>query len=206
MQLTAAALGIPVAAGGVYSVYNTYLSSATACQNLRNTIISTLEKNIAASAKAVLLKKDIAEFEKSCGAIDPDAKSIFTAALQQLEGERAAATGSAAPAKTGLALPALASFDAMPGERRGWVALGRPGVAGGERNFDGPALSADAPPSAGAILKARWPVPLWAEPPTGRPDLTTARALVQAGTCVRVIDTRVQGERLWVEVAPARCS
>ena len=208
MQLTGAALGIPVAAAGAYSVYNTYFSPTTACQNLRGAIISTMEKNIPADTKGILLKKDISEFEKSCGAIDPDARSIFVAALQQLEAEgTVSAANVPAPAvKARPALPALASFDTMQGERRGWVTLGRRDAAAGELNFEGSEFSATALPEAGTILIARWPMPVWAEPPATRPDLTTARALVQAGRCVRVLAARVGGERLWAEVAPAPCS
>jgi len=209
MQVTGAALGIPVAAAGAYSVYNTYFSTKTACQNLRGAIISTMEKNIPADAKSVLLKKDIAEFEKTCGAIDPDARSIFVAALQQLESQNAplASSGAAATAaKSRPALPALASFDTIQGDRRGWVTLGRRDAAVGELNFEGFNVSATALPAAGTILTARWPMPVWAEPSTSRPDLTMARALVQAGTCVRVLAAREGGERLWVEVTPAPCS
>lgn len=205
MQLTGAALGIPVAAAGVYSVYNTYFSPTIACQNLRATIISTMEKNLAPDAKAVLLKKDIAEFEKACGAIDPDAKTIFVAALQQLEGQASEPTGAGPAVKSRSALPALASFGTMQNQT-GWVALGRRDVSGGEFNFAGLSDSATDPPQRGAILTARWPLPVWAEPPTSRPDLTAARALVQAGTCVRVVSTRAASERVWIEVAPAPCS
>jgi hypothetical protein len=208
MQVAGAALGIPVAAAGVYSVYNTYFSTATACQMLRSTIISTMEKNIPAETKGILLKKDIVEFEKTCGAIDPDARSIFTAALQQLESQAMApASSTPTPAvKTRAALPALASFDAMQGERRGWVTLGRRDAAAGELNFEGSEFSATALPKVGTILTARWPMPVWAEPPTSRPDLTTARALIQAGACVRVLAAHLSGERSWVEVVPAPCS
>ena len=207
MQLTGAALGVPVAAAGVYSVYNTYFSTKTACQNLRGAIISTLEKNISAEAKSALLKKDIVEFEKTCGAIDPDAKAIFVAALQQLEGQSNAGA-SANPVRAPgprTALPSLASFDSIQGAR-GWVALGRRDGTGGEFNFEGPGVSATTLPAVNAVLTARWPVPVWAEPMTGRPDLTAARALVQAKTCVRVVSTRAGGERVWIEVAPAPCS
>jgi len=205
LQLTGAALGVPVAVAGVYSVYNTYFSPTTACQNMRGAIISAMEKNIAAETKAVLLKKDIAEFEKTCGAIDPDARSIFVAALHQLEAEKTTAGAPAPAGKSRPGLTALASFDAMQGEQRGWVALGRRDAATGELNFEGAGISATVLPAAGAILMARWPIPVWAEPPASRPDLTTARALVQAGRCVRVLAARPGGERIWIEVAPATC-
>src|SRR5262249_12324755 len=104
------------------------------------------------------------------------------------------------------ALPALVSFDKMPGDRRGWVALGRREAAGDELNFAAPAASAASPPAPGTVLTARWPIPVWAEPPSSRPDLTAARALVAAGTCVRVLDSRANKDRVWIEVIPAACS
>ena len=63
-QLVGAALGIPVAVAGVYSVYNTNFSTGTACLNLRNTIISTMEKSIPPESKAILIKKDIAAYRR----------------------------------------------------------------------------------------------------------------------------------------------
>jgi hypothetical protein len=205
MQLTGAVLGIPVAAAGVYSVYNTYFSTATACLNLRNTILSTMERTIPGETKAILIRKDIAEFEKACGKIDPDARSIFTATLEQLEAAATppAASGAAAPAKSRTALPTLTNFDKMPGDRRGWAALGRRDAAREELNFAG--LTASMP-ADGAVLTARWPIPVWTEPPAGRPDLTAARALIAAGTCVRVLSSHASNDRIWVEVVPALCS
>lgn len=208
MQVAGAALGIPVAAAGVYSVYNTYFSTKTACQSLRGTIISTMEKNIPAETKSVLLKKDIAEFEKTCGAIDPEARSIFVASLQQLEnqGTPPVANSQVSTVRSRTTLPVLAFFDTIQGERRGWVGLGRRDAPSEELNFAGPGISATTLPSAGTILTARWPMPVWGELPASRPDLTTARALVQAGSCVRVLSTRSSEGRVWVEVAPAPCS
>src|SRR5260221_9007063 len=136
-QLVGAALGIPVAAAGVYSVYNTYFSTGTACLNLRNMIISTMEKGIPPESKATLIKKDIVAFEKTCGDIDPDARSIFLATLEQLEGRGTspASINSATPEKSRPALAALASFEKMTGDRRGWVALGRRDATSEELNF-----------------------------------------------------------------------
>ena len=85
LQLAGAMLAVPAGIAGVYSVYRSHFSSDIACQALRTAIVTTMEKNIAAEAKRSLLRKDVAEFEKTCGAIDPDAKAIFTATLHQLE-------------------------------------------------------------------------------------------------------------------------
>ncbi len=206
MQLTGAALAIPAGAAGVYSAYRSYFSADVACQNLRGTIVATMEKNIAADAKRVLLRKDIATFEKDCAAIDPDAKAIFQAALQELERPSAAAGPGAGTGPQRPAFPGLANLLAgAQGARGGWVTLGR--ADAGELNFEGYAVSAKSLPPAGTVLTARWPVPVWAEPQGGaRPDLTSARALLRAGMCVRVLSSKAAGERLWAEVRVTACS
>ena len=85
LQLVGAALGIPAAAAGSYSAYQNYFSSEATCQRLRTNILATMERQIAADAKRTLLRKDIAEFDKSCGDGDPDARTVFQAALQEME-------------------------------------------------------------------------------------------------------------------------
>ena len=83
LQVLGAALGIPAAAAGSYSAYQNYFSSEATCQRLRTNILATMERRIAADAKRALLRKDIAEFDKTCGDGDPDARTVFQAALQQ---------------------------------------------------------------------------------------------------------------------------
>jgi len=73
LQVVGAALGIPAAAAGSYSAYQSYFSSEATCQRLRTNILATMERRIAADAKRALLRKDIAEFDKTCGDGDPDA-------------------------------------------------------------------------------------------------------------------------------------
>jgi hypothetical protein len=214
MQLLGAALAVPAGAAGVYSAYRSYFSADVACQGLRGAILATMEKNIAPDAKRTLLRKDVAEFEKTCGNVDPDARAIFQATIQQLEAQ--AAAPSSPPAKpteagSGAARPGLpptAGLLAGPAaERRGWVALGRrEGTRAADFNFDGYAISAKSLPPAGTMLTARWPIPMWGEPQEGRPDLSQARALLRAGMCVRVISARAGEERLWAEIVSAPCS
>src|SRR5262245_10928969 len=79
LQFTGAALAIPAAAAGSYSVYRTFFSAEVACHGLRATILSTMDKNVPGEAKRTLLRKDVAEFEKRCADIDPDAHVIFQA-------------------------------------------------------------------------------------------------------------------------------
>ena len=80
LQVLGAALGIPAAAAGSYSAYQNYFSSEATCQRLRTNILATMERRIAADAKRALLRKDIAEFDKTCGDGDPDARTVFQAA------------------------------------------------------------------------------------------------------------------------------
>ena len=83
LQLVGAALGIPAAVAGSYSAYQNYFSSEASCQRLRTGILAVMERRIAADAKRTLLRKDIAEFDKSCGDGDPDARTVFQAALEE---------------------------------------------------------------------------------------------------------------------------
>src|SRR3974377_2147278 len=83
LQLLGAALRIPAAAAGCYSAYQTYFSTEAVCQRLRTTIVITMERKIASDVKQALLRRDVAEFDKTCGDSDPDARTVFQAALQE---------------------------------------------------------------------------------------------------------------------------
>jgi hypothetical protein len=85
LQVAAAALGIPAAAAGVYTAYQTFCSNEGVCQQLRGTILTTMEKNVPAETKHALLRKDVADFDQRCGNSDSDAKAIFQAALQSTD-------------------------------------------------------------------------------------------------------------------------
>jgi hypothetical protein len=78
-QLTGAVLTIPVGLAGVYSAYLANLSTEVACQNLRTSILGTLERQVDVSAKRILVQKDMAAFERACAQSDPDAKAVFAA-------------------------------------------------------------------------------------------------------------------------------
>ena len=54
-QFIGAALALPAGAAGVYSAYHSYFSPEVMCREMRNTALATLEKNIPAEAKLVLL-------------------------------------------------------------------------------------------------------------------------------------------------------
>jgi hypothetical protein len=265
MQIVAAALAIPAGAAGLYSAYRMHFTNEAACEKLREAILSTMEKNLAAETKHQLLRRDVGNFEKACGEIDPDTGAIFKASLQQLEIDMAGkslrqavtqavpqpesqpqarseprpqaqpvqaaranppqpkpaqiepretrvaqAAGAAIPAALPRPqLPPVASAAAVArGEVSGWVALGRAHASRfGGVNFDGYRISAQSLPPPGTVLTARWPIPVWSDlQDNARPDLTSARALLRPGTCVRVISTRAGANRLWAEVTQASCS
>ena len=85
VQIGAAVLGIPAAAAGTYSAYQTYFTNDAVCQRLRASILTVMEKNVTPDAKRTLLRKDVGEFDKKCGAADPDARTIFLAAVREGE-------------------------------------------------------------------------------------------------------------------------
>lgn len=228
LQFTGAALAIPAAAGGAYSVYQNHFTRDVACQKLRTAIVATMERHIAPDAKRTLLRKDVGEFAKTCGDLDPDAKVLFEAALQDnkfavpAEAQPVApanAVASAAPtvappgpARTpdGFPVGVVNTFGRSPnGDVRGWVALTR-GEANrmGEPNFDGHELSQTVVPPSGTILRSRYVMPVWTEPQSSTNDSTKLQGRVSLGSCVRIISTKMaEGRgRNWGEVAPAPCT
>jgi len=219
-QVIAAALGIPAAAAGSYSAYKGYFSNDATCERLRGTILSTMEKNIPATAKHTLLRKDVAEFDKLCGASDPDARAIFEAALQETEAPPAAATaahassgniaGGTAPATAGGAAGArqtVAVFGAAGSpHQHGWVIVSRKDDNGWVSNFSGHAGQDGALPPAGTLLTAQHLVPVWEESFVGKNDRGKLQSRLPTGACVRVVATHGAPARTWAEVVPASCS
>ena len=80
-QLAGAALGVPAAAVGTIAAYQSYFSSDETCQKLRSNILATMERSVTPETKRSLLKKDVTDFDRLCGAGDPDARALFHAAL-----------------------------------------------------------------------------------------------------------------------------
>jgi hypothetical protein len=214
MQLLSAALGIPAAAAGTYSAYQTYFSNAAVCQQLRTSVISTMEQNLPADAKRALLRKDAGEFNEKCGAKDPDARTMFEAALKNDAQASAPAPGSrvadAGPAASGGPSGNIADgFGHSPsGQSSGWVALVRSDANGpNHANFEGFALSLTSLPPVGAVLRARETLAVWRQPQHGPNDANQAQGAVVAGHCVRVLGTQpAEGsQRTWGEVTPVAC-
>jgi hypothetical protein len=85
LQFIAAALAVPAGAAGLYSAYHSYFSPEVMCQELRNSTLVTLEKNIPTEAKRALLRTEAAQFESRCGEVEPESNMVFKVALQELE-------------------------------------------------------------------------------------------------------------------------
>ena len=223
VQIAAALVAIPAAFAGVYSVYRSYFSHDVECHSLRSGILATIDRNSSPEVRhslLPLLRRDVAEFDKKCGHVDPEARIIFQATILQLEPSpratamqppaQAAAAGAIDKSTDGKAQtshPSMVFGLSASGERRGWVALNRgdPGHEG-EVNFDGYAISESALPPAGTVLTARRVMPVWLEPQRPGPnDPTKLQGRVAQGGCVAVLGHRVGPGRLWAEVTPADC-
>ena len=143
LQIAGAALGIPAAAAGTFAAYQNYVSNDGTCQKLRSNIVAIMERSVAPETKRTLLRKDVNEFDKLCGEGDPDARTIFHAAITPDHPAPAATeTANATTADAGHG-PAAAGAQPEPSSRRsqlqaaavfgapgtkehyGWVALGR---------------------------------------------------------------------------------
>jgi hypothetical protein len=112
LQFIGAALAVPAGAAGLYSAYHNYFSPEVICQEMRNSTLTTLEKNIPADAKHALLRKEVGQFEAKCAEVEPETNTIFQVALQELDKPAAAPRAAQKPAAarpvavTSLALPA----------------------------------------------------------------------------------------------------
>jgi hypothetical protein len=207
LQITGAMLGVPAAAAGTFAAYQSYFSTDVTCQKLRNDIIGIMERNVAPETKRNLLKKDVMEFDKLCGEGDPDARTIFQAAMAEHPAEAAHATAEAGVSPQRPQWASLGVFGA-PGskERYGWVAISRRQSGVWVPTFTGYAISETSLPPPGTILSAKTMLPVWAEPQPGPNDPSKMHSRLPSGACVRVLATRGGTGRLWAEVAPASCS
>jgi hypothetical protein len=110
LQFIGAALALPAGAAGVYSAYNSYFSPEVMCQEMRNATLVTLEKNIPAEIKRVLLRKEASLFESKCGEVEPESNTIFQVALLELD--------KPAPARAAPRAPRPASPEKSPAAPR----------------------------------------------------------------------------------------
>jgi hypothetical protein len=215
LQLLGAAFGMPAAAAGCYSAYQTYFSTEAVCQRLRTTIIITMERKIASDAKQALLRRDVAEFDKTCGDSDPDARTVFQAALQEhppnspVPDARVKIAAADAQSLTATPSPSVrpAPVFVAAGERYGWIALSRRQAGAWISNFDGYAISETSLLPLGTVLIAQRRLPVWTEPQlAGSNDPTKLQNMLPARACVRVLATRPGTGRLWAQVTPASCN
>jgi hypothetical protein len=81
LQVVGSILGIPLGLASGYSIYHANFSVEARCHGLRANIISMLDKSADASTLRMLVRRDVVDFEKTCGAVDPDAVSAFKTLL-----------------------------------------------------------------------------------------------------------------------------
>jgi len=207
VQIGAAVLGIPAAAAGTYSAYQTYFTNDAVCQRLRASILTVMEKNVAPDTKRTLLRKDVGEFDKKCGGADPDARTIFLAAVREGEGPALAVApaNDKTPASQAPRARVIA-FVVGGGAEHGWVAIGRKTEKAWQPNFSGHPISETSLPPAGTVLTALQPLPVWREPQAGANDPAKLIGSLPQASCVKVVATRVGQGRLWAEVTPVACS
>jgi hypothetical protein len=219
LQLLGAALGIPAAAAGCYSAYQTYFSTGAVCQRLRTVIVITMESKIPSDAKQALLRKNVAEFDKTCGDSDPDALTVFKAALQErplsspvfspdASVQIATADAQSLTAAPSLSVPPAPVFGAAgSGERHGWIELSRRQAGAWISNFGGYAISETSLLPLGTVLIAQRDLPVWTEPQlAGSNDPTKLQNMLPPRACVRVLATRPGTGRLWAQVELASCN
>src|SRR5215475_655969 len=94
IQMTGSLLAVPVGIASAYSFYRANFSPETTCQSLRSNIVAMLDKSVDAATRRVLVRRDVEAFEKTCGAVDPDATTAFKTLLAV---EKTAASAAAAP-------------------------------------------------------------------------------------------------------------
>jgi len=201
-QLVGALLAVPAGIAGTYSVYRNYVSGGVSCGELRSSIISVLDKNLAADVKRTLLREDVERFEKDCGDQDPDAKVIFHAAITPPTVARPAQNAGAAPQ-----LGAIFGLS-KTGERHGWVNLMRRTPEGNpEPAFDGAPIAPKSLPPVGTVLTARALLAVWlVPPPPGQVnDSSQLQGRIAAGSCVKILAPGPPGRPFWAEVAPEPC-
>lgn len=91
LQILGTVLGIPLGLASGYSIYRANFSPEANCGSLRGNIISMLDKNADATTLRLLVRRDVASFEKSCAAVDPDAVAAFKTLLAKPQAVAAAA-------------------------------------------------------------------------------------------------------------------
>lgn len=77
LQMIGSVLAIPLGLASGYSIYHSNFSTEAQCQSLRSNIVSMLDKNADATTLRMLVRRDVATFETTCGSVDPEAVAAF---------------------------------------------------------------------------------------------------------------------------------
>ncbi len=120
LQLIGSLIGIPLALASGYSVYRANFSAEASCQSLRANIVTMLDKNADASTLRSLVHRDIVNFERDCGAVDPDAVAAFKNLLtaeRTPPARRVETPGKSETAKSETAKPGTAKAETVKPER-----------------------------------------------------------------------------------------
>lgn len=80
-QIVGSLLAVPLGLASGYSMYKANFAVDTTCQNLRASIVAMLDKNVDAATRRMLVRRDVATFEQTCGDFDPDAHAAFKTLL-----------------------------------------------------------------------------------------------------------------------------
>lgn len=96
LQIVGTILAIPVGLGSAYTMYTSNFTAEASCKALRANIIQILDKSVDASARHMLVRRDVVSFEQTCGSVDPDAAAAFKTLLAV---EKTPASAAAAPVR-----------------------------------------------------------------------------------------------------------
>jgi hypothetical protein len=108
IQMIGSLLAVPVGIASAYTFYRSNFSPETTCQGLRSSIVAMLDKGVDATTRRILVRRDVETFEKTCGAVDPDATAAFKTLL--------AVEKTTAPAVAEPAAPKVQRSEAPPKE------------------------------------------------------------------------------------------
>ncbi|MBX6329619.1 MAG: hypothetical protein IRY89_13700 [Pseudolabrys sp.] len=110
LQVAGTVVGIPVALTSAYSVYHANFSAEAVCQGLRSNIVAMLDKSADAATLRALVRRDVVNFERHCGTVDPEAVAAFKSLLAEkpAAGETAAKIPARNLAREAEARPATA--------------------------------------------------------------------------------------------------
>jgi hypothetical protein len=181
LQFIGAALAVPAGLAGVYSAYHNYFSPEVRCQELRNSTLVTLEKNIPAEAKRALLRTDVGQFQTKCSEIEPETAMVFQVALQELDKPAPVPGPKAAQKPARQAAPvALAAAATTPAALPGAA----PANAASPPVPAAPAWPAAAAPASPAAASAPAPATVGIQP-AAKPNLAPGPAVASLGPMAR---------------------